>query len=99
MGGGAAAGRGAAADGAPLTRGEIDVIFSAVQGAQRAATFRQGGGGKAFGSGKSLSVPGSSSTALSPSQFLLALGLVAQKRFARAITNRRCQKAAALGRR
>lgn len=72
------------------------MIFSAVQGAQRAATFRQGGGGKAFGSGKSL--PGSSSTALSPSQFLLALGLVAQKRFARAITNRRCQKAAALGR-
>ena len=74
------------------------MIFSAVQGAQRAATFRQGGGGKAFGSGKSLCVPGSSSTALSPSQFLLALGLVAQKRFARAITNRRCQKAAALGR-
>lgn len=66
------------------------MIFSAVQGAQRAAKFRQGGSGK--------SLPGSSSTALSPSQFLLALGLVAQKRFARAITNRRCQKAAALGR-
>ena len=88
--GGGAAGRGAAADGAPLTRGEIDVIFSAVQGAQRAATFRQGG---AFG-GKS---PGSS-MALSPAQFLQALGLVAQKRFARAIQNGRCQKATALGR-
>ena len=82
--------RAAALDGVVLTRGEIDVIFSS---ALTAATKAHRHTPRAFG----VSPSHRNGVSLSPDQFLLALELVAQKRFARLIQDQRVQKAAVLG--